>query len=102
MGRVDPDGGVEPRKAKDGRLVARIFAGSEIMGHLAPPDDSAIPADEAREVCRRAASVVRLEEWRPCLPPVWRDWFDGIPEAARVAVWRGCAAMHLFAGGGQP
>jgi hypothetical protein len=46
--------------------------------------------------------VVRIEEWRPCLPPVWREWFDAIPGPARVAVWKGCAALHLYAVVGRP
>lgn len=102
MGLKETNGGLEPIMGQDGRLVARIFAGSAALGHLAPPDESAIPADEAREVCRRAAVVVRLEEWRPSLPPVWREWFDGLPDAARVAVWRGCAALHLYSVVGRP
>jgi hypothetical protein len=102
MGLKETNGGLEPIMSQDGRLVARIFAGSAALGHLAPPDESAIPADEAREVCRRAAVVVRIEEWRPCLPPVWREWLGAIPEPARVAVWKGCAALHWYAVVGRP
>jgi hypothetical protein len=102
MGLRETNGGLEPVMTQDGRLVVRIFAGSLALGHLAPPDDSAIPAGEAREVCRRAAVVVRIEEWRPCLPPVWREWFDGLPEPARVAAWKGCAALHLYTVVGRP
>jgi hypothetical protein len=102
MGKDVVNGGLEPFVAPGERLMVRIFAGSLALGHLAPPDDSAIPAGEAREVCRRAAVVVRLDEWRPCLPPVWREWFDAIPEPARVAAWKGCAALHLYAVVGRP
>jgi len=101
MGRIDPDGGQEPGLTPDGRLVVRIFAGSAAMGHLAPPDDSAVPADVAREIGRRALVAKSIDEFRACLPPVWREWFDGIPEEARVAVWRGCAALHLYAAGAR-
>lgn len=102
MGLKETNGGLEPIMGQDGRLVARIFAGSAALGHLAPPDEATVPVEVAREICRHAATVLRMEEWRPCLPPVWREWFDAIPEPARVAVWRGCAALHLYSVVGRP
>jgi hypothetical protein len=102
MGKDVVNGGLEPFVAPGERLMVRIFAGSLALGHLAPPDEATVPAEVAREICRHAATVLRMEEWRPCLPPVWRDWFDTIPGPARVAVWRGCAALHLYAVVGRP
>ncbi len=103
MGKEVVNGGLEP-VVVGADILWRVYAGSALTRHTAPPDEALLPDDLCRDLCQRAAQV-DAAAFEMSIPPMWRDWWQslGPPHALtpeRVAVWRGCRAMWVRFGAG--
>lgn len=88
-GEIEINGGLEPIH---GGSEWRVFAGSALTRHAAPPDHVRL-SDEAARSLAHLASKVGAAEFGAALPGSLAPWWGSLGDGEREAVRRGFAGM---------